>query len=107
MPVEKLEHRGRFAAGKDQSVQRRQFIGLSHFNWGSASFNDRCGMSCIISLNGEYADQQRRFLDQPAFSCAYQPRVCSSCDSSMAAAARPFMVPVTCSLTSARILGSL
>ena len=38
---------------------------------------------------------------------SYQPRVCSSCDSSMAAAARPFMVPVTCSLTSARILGSL
>ena len=38
---------------------------------------------------------------------SYQPRVCRSCDSSRAAAARPFMVPVTCSLTSARILGSL
>jgi len=36
----------------------------------------------------------------------YQPRVCRSCDSSRAAAARPFIVPVTCSLTSARTFGS-
>src|SRR5260370_34862560 len=37
----------------------------------------------------------------------YQPRVCMSWDSSMAAAARPFMVPVTDSQASATILGWL
>lgn len=37
----------------------------------------------------------------------HQPRVWRRSFSSMVAAARPFMVPVTCSLTSARILGSL
>ena len=36
----------------------------------------------------------------------YQPRVCKSCDSSRAAMASPFIVPVTSSLVSARILGS-
>lgn len=38
---------------------------------------------------------------------SYQPRVCNSCDSSIAAAASPFIVPVTCSLTSARTFASL
>src|ERR1039457_1099356 len=37
----------------------------------------------------------------------HQPRVCSRSCSAMAAAARPFMVPVTASLASATILGSL
>lgn len=44
------------------------------------------------------------------WNCAagdYQPRVWRSSDSSRAAAARPFIVPVTCSLASATILGSL
>src|SRR5579875_1506258 len=45
---------------------------------------------------------------RPAVLCqVHQPRVCMRWDSSIAAAAKPFMVPVTASEASATILGSL
>src|SRR5260370_41171972 len=50
--------------------------------------------------------KQRRIGDSALIAC-YQPRVCISWDSSIAAAARPFMVPVTDSQASAAIFGSL
>jgi len=60
------------------------------------------GFRTLEATNPVRADSER-----PPERQAHQPRVCRSWDSSMLAAAKPFMVPVTCSETSARSLGSL
>jgi hypothetical protein len=107
--LKELEHGGGFAPREDESVKAFELFGVADFGGIGACFDERFSMSGVVALDGEDTDARPpRFSLQSRFLCVhYQPRVCSSCDSSRAAAARPFIVPVTCSLTSARILGSL
>ncbi len=111
--LEEFQHGGGFTARQDESIQGRtvqaEVFWILHQRRDRTGFNECVSMSSVVALNSQDTDARRPYFcpQSRSFSVSYQPRVCSSCDSSMAAAARPFIVPVTCSLTSARILGSL
>jgi len=109
--LEEFQHRRRLAARKNESIQRlavqAKVLRIFHQGRNGPRFGERLSMSAVIALYGDDTNVGTPCL-QSRFLCVhYHPRVCSSCDSSMAAAASPFIVPVTCALTSARILGSL
>jgi hypothetical protein len=111
--LQELEDGGGFAAGQDEPVEglsaRGEVLGGSYERRNRSGFDKSVGVRRIVTLDGKDADAgaQSFCVQFRSSDCDYQPRVWRSCDSSIAAAARPFMVPVTCSLTSARIAGSL
>jgi hypothetical protein len=56
--LEKLEHGGRFAAGKDEAVESGQLFGGANEDWLCAGFGEGRGVGCVVALDGEYADKR-------------------------------------------------
>src|ERR1051326_1500074 len=92
--AEELEHRRRLAAGDHQRVRAVELARVAHEECLGAELGEAAAMRVEVALRREDAD-------------VHHPRACSISCGAMAATASPFIVPVTCSLTSSSTLGSL
>src|ERR1035438_8149528 len=54
----KLEHRGGFAAGQDETVEAGKLFELAHLDREGPGICQSLCVSCIVTLNGQYANAQ-------------------------------------------------
>ena len=120
---EEPEKGGGFAARDDEAVESFELLRFANKHRLRTDVLKSAGVCVVVALDGKHANAwpgllfrssllaNSRSFPQPSKHPhrirLYQPRVCRSWLSSRPATARPFIVPVTCSLTSARIFGSL
>src|SRR5207244_8095929 len=92
--AEELQDCSRLAAGDHQRVEGVELARIADEGRRRAELLEAAAMGIEVALQREHAD-------------GHQPRTCSISCSGIAATARPFIVPVTCSLTSSSTFGSL